>query len=153
MLPGGKSVFELANFEIRHYNHVQTYEGEGGKGTEPGIYVTSLTSVKELTNCLSGPATFMVAACATPLENGEDEFDSWYRKEHLYEISKCPGYRRSRRFMLADVAQLGPGAEQKNLKDMPAYIALVSRPYCLIAAIWCSFGGIKSEMLTRDDLA
>ncbi len=87
----------------------------------------------------------MVAACATPVENGEEDFDAWYRKEHLYEISKCPGYRRTRRFMLVDIAQVGPGAQQKGLSAMPKYIALVRRLVHLVVKF-----GVHSDSIASD---
>jgi hypothetical protein len=32
------SIFDVADFDTRYYEHVQTYEGLEGKGAEPGIH-------------------------------------------------------------------------------------------------------------------
>jgi len=106
MLPGPSHLIsDSAYMDVRQYKHLQTYEGLGGKGTE------------------AGPAKFVVAAAASPIENGDEDFDAWYRKEHLYELSKCTGYRRTRRYALVEAVQMGSTGEQKKVAEMPKYIA------------------------------
>ena len=51
----------------------------------------------------------------TPKESTDEDFDKWYREEHLADLSKCPGYVRSRRFKSVPGV---PGAE-----EAPEYIA------------------------------
>lgn len=58
----------------------------------------------------------MLAVALTPSEGTDDDFDKWYREEHLADLAKCPGYVRSRRFkQLPGI----PGAETES----PEYIA------------------------------
>ena len=40
----------------------------------------------------------MLAVGLTPPVGTEEDFDAWYRKEHLRDLAACPGYVRSRRF-------------------------------------------------------
>ncbi len=45
-----------------------------------------------------GPATLLLAVSMTPAEGTDEDFDKWYREEHLADLAKCSGYVRSRRF-------------------------------------------------------
>lgn len=50
-------------------------------------------------------------------ENPED-FDKWYREEHLDLFSKLPGYRRSLRY------RIGPKTPLTKDDDPPSYLAI-----------------------------
>lgn len=39
-----------------------------------------------------------------PGEGGDEEFDEWYRKQHMDMLSTVPGFRRSTRYKLVDEA-------------------------------------------------
>lgn len=60
----------------------------------------------------------------TPAEGTDDDFDKWYREEHCYELSKCPGYRRTRRFKLTFGRQNRLPAADKKISEPPKYLAL-----------------------------
>ena len=63
---------------------------------------------------VSGPAPLILAVGLTPPEGADADFDAWYREEHLADLSKCPGYIRSRRFKIVQ-----PGSEE----SAPKYIS------------------------------
>jgi hypothetical protein len=67
----------------------------------------------------------VIVAAATPVDY--PDFDEWYRKEHCYEVSKCPGYRRTRRYKLTYGRQDRLPAEENQLADPPKYLAMVSK--------------------------
>lgn len=37
-----------------------------------------------------------------PADGADEDFDEWYRKQHLDMLSMVPGFRRSTRYKLAD---------------------------------------------------
>jgi hypothetical protein len=67
----------------------------------------------------------VIVAAATPVDY--PDFDEWYRKEHCYEVSKCPGYRRTRRYKLTYGRQNRLPTEEKQLADPPKYLTMVSK--------------------------
>jgi len=67
----------------------------------------------------------VIVAAATPVDY--PDFDEWYRKEHCYEVSKCPGYRRTRRYKLTYARQNRLPAEENQLADPPKYLAMVGK--------------------------
>ncbi|TKA74538.1 hypothetical protein B0A49_02989 [Cryomyces minteri] len=91
ILPGTKAIFDVAEFDTRYYAHVQTFETDGAK---------------------PGAANLVISADFTPAEGGENDFDPWYRQEHLHKLAKCPGYRQTRR------------SEKKRLLEPPMFLAL-----------------------------
>ncbi|EKG18507.1 hypothetical protein MPH_04309 [Macrophomina phaseolina MS6] len=100
-LPGGRSHFELCNFDTRVYEKIQTFEGQIPK---------------------EGRAAKCIIAVALEPAEGEEadkDFDSWYRLQHLDMLSTVSGYRRSTRYKL----KLSPTAEAAG-KDLPRYLAL-----------------------------
>lgn len=46
----------------------------------------------------------------------EEDFNKWYREEHLEKVSKFPGYRRSNRYKIGPKTPL-------TLEEPPSYIA------------------------------
>ncbi|ETS88023.1 hypothetical protein PFICI_01851 [Pestalotiopsis fici W106-1] len=80
-LPETGIVYDLADFDVRYDNLIQVYDPtEKGKG-----HTKSIISVQ------------------IELKEGADaeDFDKWYREEHLLLLSKATGYLRSTRFKLA----------------------------------------------------
>lgn len=98
LLPDGASIHTLAHFDTRFYSLTQEHvrdEQESGRQmqlpdttlllTLPGLPFANLL----LAAIEPGPTVEMAAS-----------LDAWYRQEHLEQISKEPGWRRSRRYIL-----------------------------------------------------
>jgi hypothetical protein len=47
-----------------------------------------------------GPGKIVISAALSPAEGSDEDFDKWYREEHLFELSKCKGYTRTKRYNL-----------------------------------------------------
>jgi len=84
---------DVIEAEIRPYAVIQKFEGQNEKPAR-------------------GPVIVMVGM--EPKEGTDDEFDEWYRKQHLDMLSMVDGYHRSTRYKLA------PGSDPK----LPSYLAL-----------------------------
>jgi hypothetical protein len=52
----------------------------------------------------------------------DSELDEWYRGEHVAEISKCPGYKRTLRYKLATRSLLS--AFKRSFPPAPKWLAL-----------------------------
>jgi hypothetical protein len=94
----------------------------------------------------------VIVAAASPLD--PPDFDEWYRKEHCSEISKCPGYRRTRRYKLTYARQNRLPDEKKQLAEPPTYLAMVSGEPSLCCCFFFLFPllfhvGVKPAALTR----
>ena len=57
----------------------------------------------------------IISAALTPAVGTDEDFDNWYRQEHLGTVSKCSGYVRTRRYKLKTAV---------TAKDVPTYLAL-----------------------------
>ncbi|RDI79248.1 hypothetical protein Vi05172_g10704 [Venturia inaequalis] len=81
-LPDGASIHDLAHFDTRIYSFTQEYVNEE---QEPGL-----------------PFPNLLLAAMEPGRSPEmaADLDAWYRQEHLEQMSKEPGWRRSRRYNL-----------------------------------------------------
>ncbi|KAK6063489.1 putative alpha/beta hydrolase [Seiridium cupressi] len=80
LLPGTGNIYDLADFDSRFDSLIQVYDPTGkGKG-----HARSVISVQ------------------IQLKQGGDveDFDRWYREEHLGLVSKATGYLRTTRFKL-----------------------------------------------------
>ncbi|KAF2821898.1 hypothetical protein CC86DRAFT_247794, partial [Ophiobolus disseminans] len=70
-----EGIFLNARFDTRFYKEVQcfepAFESKGGK-------------------------RFLISAALEPPQGAEQDFDDWYRKEHIPVIAQAPGYVRSR---------------------------------------------------------
>lgn len=100
-LPGGRSHFELINFDARVYEKIQTFEGQIPK---------------------EGRAAKCLIAVAMEPAEGEEadkDFDAWYRLQHLDMLGTVTGYRRSTRYKL----KFSPNPEAAG-KKLPRYLAL-----------------------------
>jgi hypothetical protein len=94
----------------------------------------------------------VIVAAASPLD--PPDFDEWYRKEHCSEISKCPGYRRTRRYKLTYARQNRLPDEEKQLAEPPTYLAMVSGEPLSVVVFFFLFSllfhvGVKPAALTR----
>jgi hypothetical protein len=72
-----EGVFKQARFDTRFYSEIQSY------GKDVSV----------------GPAKLLISAALQPKDGGDEDFERWYREEHLKVLSECPGYRRSRRYV------------------------------------------------------
>jgi len=97
MLPGGGPIYDLADIDVRYYGLIQTYEPTGP--TKEGKVKLILTAGLEP----GGDIT-------------HDEFDKWYREEHLDEVAKVPGYLRGTRYKLL---YYRTNAQSRALKGLP----------------------------------
>jgi hypothetical protein len=72
-------------FDLRPYTKIQTYEGYGledKSGKERG--------------------QTLVCVAMQPAEGEEQDFEDWYRKQHLDMLAMCRGYRRTTRYKRID---------------------------------------------------
>ncbi|KAM0276540.1 hypothetical protein ACHAQH_006641 [Verticillium albo-atrum] len=111
LLPGGGPIYDLADLDVRYYNLVQVYDPTN-KG--PGHTKTILSAQVEL-----GP------------DVSPEEFDRWYREEHLEKMAQVDGFLRATRFKLAFArsnaqsrALKGLAAEGEEAPRPPTWLAL-----------------------------
>ncbi|RDW56613.1 hypothetical protein BP5796_13078 [Coleophoma crateriformis] len=76
--PSRDRIFKKAEFDTRGYELIQ-YD--------------------DATRADQAPAKFLLYAAMS--HTSDADLDAWYRGEHVAEISKCPGYRRTRRYKLS----------------------------------------------------
>ncbi|KAG9239976.1 hypothetical protein BJ878DRAFT_529093 [Calycina marina] len=98
ILPGGGPIYDLADIDVRYYSLTQTYDPKGP--TKPG-------KVKLINTAGLSPNETI----------SDNEFDNWYRQEHLDELAKVPGYLRSTRYNLQ---YYRTNAQSRALKGLPA---------------------------------
>ncbi|ROT38962.1 hypothetical protein SODALDRAFT_294125 [Sodiomyces alkalinus F11] len=80
-IPGGAAIYDVANFDVRVYNLIQVFDPtKKGKGHTKTIISAQIEP---------GP------------EVSDEEFDRWYREEHLEELCKGKGFLRTTRYKLA----------------------------------------------------
>jgi len=80
LIPNGQTWMEALEADIRPFVLLQKFEGQVPKEGPRG---------KALRTVLVEPA-----------EGGDEEFDEWYRKQHLDMLSMVNGFRRSTRYKL-----------------------------------------------------
>jgi len=108
ILPGPSNyIWDFVAYDARIYKHIQTYEPEGTK---------------------AGPANLLIAVGLTPAPGTDDDFDAFYREEHIKIVSKAAGYRRTRRYKLElDLPQPPPEISSPPTpkpQNPPVYLAL-----------------------------
>lgn len=81
----GEDVMNFIEFGPRAYEKIQTYEGYGHADDTGKQRGRSLTCV-----------------AMEPAEDGEADFEDWYRKQHLDMMSMCRGYLRTTRYKRID---------------------------------------------------
>ncbi|KAM0328744.1 hypothetical protein ACHAQA_005157 [Verticillium albo-atrum] len=105
MLPGGGPIYDLAEIDVRYYNLIQVYDPTN-KG--PGHTKTILSAQVELGPDLSA-----------------EEFDRWYREEHLEKMAQVEGFLRTTRFKLAYARS---NAQSRALKGLATAEEEAPRP-------------------------
>ncbi|KAF1988012.1 hypothetical protein K402DRAFT_374621 [Aulographum hederae CBS 113979] len=93
---GSKEVFGNGEFDSRYYGLVQTYDPNKLGEAVPPPYILTVEM--------------------SPFD--EEDFNSWYKEEHLDLLAKVPGYRRTLRFK-----HTVPN-EKMNLTTPPSYLAI-----------------------------
>jgi len=102
LLPGSKAIFDYADFDTRYYKTTQLFEPENGK---------------------PGPSDFVISAGFTPTDDAD--YEKWYREEHLNDIKKITGWRRTVRYELFfSRNNRKPAGEAKSFSDPPKYLTM-----------------------------
>ncbi|TKA74995.1 hypothetical protein B0A55_02649 [Friedmanniomyces simplex] len=70
----------------------------------------------------AGQADFVIVAAFTPTD--EEDYDNWYRQEHLKEISGITGWRKTQRYALTFARQNRKPAREKQLAEPPKFLTL-----------------------------
>ncbi|KAK4891375.1 hypothetical protein LTR27_010029 [Elasticomyces elasticus] len=100
-IPGSHAIFDFGDFDTRYYKFVQHYEAENAK---------------------SGQPNFVIAAAFTPTD--DEDYENWYRQEHLKEISGITGWRKTQRYALTFARQNRKPAAEKELDEPPKFLTL-----------------------------
>jgi hypothetical protein len=119
-LPGSHQIIDFADFDTRFYKAVQLYEPENAKPGEDRDRVKELLTADHFGT--GKQPDFVIMAGFTPAD--DRDYDDWYRKEHLKEISGITGWRRTSRYELSTAV---------TVTDSPKYLTLVRGP------VLCSF--------------
>lgn len=115
-LQGSHDMFDYGFFDTRFYKTVQVYEREDSKsGTERAIPAFD----RQLTSRSDQP-DFLLSTEMLPAD--EQDFEKWYRQEHLVDGSKISGWRRTERYELFNALRT---------EDAPKYLTLVSSDACV----------------------
>jgi hypothetical protein len=64
--------------------------------------------------------TFHFMVFSNPVEGREDDFNTWYDKEHLDDLLAIDGFKAAQRYRLA---ALGPGQEEPTYRYAAVYEA------------------------------
>lgn len=64
-------------------------------------------------------------AAFTPKD--EQDYERWYREEHLQDCAKVPGWQRTARYALTFARNNRRPAEENQLPSPPKFLTLVSR--------------------------
>ncbi|KAK5717026.1 hypothetical protein LTR17_016168 [Elasticomyces elasticus] len=100
-IPGSHAIFDFGDFDTRYYKFVQHYEAENAK---------------------SGQPNFVIAAAFTPTD--DEDYENWYRQEHLKEISGITGWRKTQRYALTFARQNRKPVAEKELDEPPKFLTL-----------------------------
>lgn len=65
----------------------------------------------------------MISAGFTPAD--DEDYESWYRQEHLKEVSGITGWRRTERYALTFARQNRKPAHEKQIPEPPKFLTLV----------------------------
>jgi len=95
LFPKRKENRENGEFDARNYKLIQDYDPDRrGESAPPSILTVEMQPVDE------------------------EDYDRWYREEHLDMLHKLPGYRRGARYVL------GPHTGLMQVGDPPKYLAI-----------------------------
>jgi hypothetical protein len=73
----------------------------------------------------AGQSDFLVSAAFTPAD--DQDYDNWYRQEHLFDVAKIPGCMRSERFEIIPSQGLREATIDSGAGEPPKFLTLVSR--------------------------
>ncbi|KAH8598240.1 hypothetical protein B0O99DRAFT_616233 [Bisporella sp. PMI_857] len=129
LLPGGGPIYDLVDIDVRYYGLIQKYDPNGP--TKEGKVKTVMT------------------AGLTPNDNISDqEFDDWYRTEHLPALATVPSYLRTTRYKLL---YYRTNTQSRTLKGLPARAAdlAVKEPPKFFAIHEFDIDDIKMDTLNK----
>ncbi|KIW12294.1 hypothetical protein PV08_09571 [Exophiala spinifera] len=94
MWPAQKPTSEIGDFDGRNYRLIQEYDpNKIGDSAPPYLLTVEME----------------------PTPENEEDFDRWYREEHLDLLSRLPGYRRSLRYVLGPKMPITEGDPSRYL--------------------------------------
>lgn len=111
---GTKHIGENGDFDARNYELIQVYDPSGignGMRTSRQILLERLAHQD-----LDKPAPQVLTVEMYPQD--PDDFDKWYRQEHLDKMFKVPGFLRALRY------KIGPRTPLTKSEDPPTYLAI-----------------------------
>lgn len=108
MLPDGGPSQKFVDFDTRFYQRVQVLESRGESGVDSDTAKRCIGKVVKST-------------AIQPAQGTEEEFDQWYRDEHLEQVSQMPGWRKSTRYELIFKVQ---SKDDEIKEEAPKYLAL-----------------------------
>ncbi|KAI1628309.1 hypothetical protein EDD37DRAFT_678474 [Exophiala viscosa] len=118
----GKEPISCAEWDSRVYKLVQDFDPKGAGYSESIALICVLIISSSLLKLfppswrgLEAPAPFILSVQMEP--NDDDDYDKFYRDEHLYMLSKVPGYRRSQRYQLVS-------SDHLSLSSVPRFMAI-----------------------------
>lgn len=78
----------------------------------------------------------MISAGFTPAD--DEDYDKWYRQEHLKDVSGITGWRKTERYALTFARQNRKSTDDKQIAEPPKFLTLVCR-----SSVWrCRVVGI-----------
>ncbi|CAK7215426.1 hypothetical protein SCUCBS95973_002468 [Sporothrix curviconia] len=96
-LPGNGPIHRFADFDARFLKHVETWSSP---------------------DAADGRTATLVSEAIEPAADlGADAFNEWFRSEHIQEVAKLPGWRRTSRFEMVF---------KKQNKDDPTSAAIIT---------------------------
>ncbi|RDW68493.1 dimeric alpha+beta barrel [Coleophoma crateriformis] len=131
LLPGGGPIYDLADIDVRYYGLIQVFDP-----TKLGAGKTKF---------------IMTAAMETGDGLTDEEFDDWYRKEHLGQLSHVPGYVRTTRYKLLYYRTNAQSRELKGLPPRDADIATEAPPTWLAIHEFDSVGVDQKKIMALAD--
>jgi hypothetical protein len=103
-------MFDYAFFDTRFYRLVQSMT----RDDDPACRYHYRATSSEPDLCVTDPADFCLSTEMTPGDT--QEYENWYRQEHLEDVSKIKGWRRTERYELV---------EAFRAPDAPTHLTLV----------------------------
>ncbi|KAG9193724.1 hypothetical protein G6011_03759 [Alternaria panax] len=104
-----ENVYKNTRFDIRFYEQVQVAEGPSPSSSSS-----------------SSPPKFLISAALDPPRDAAstDDFDAWYRQEHIPMLQRAPGFVRSRRFKLSTATVIDEFKVGDVTGEAPRFLAL-----------------------------
>jgi hypothetical protein len=104
LLPNGGPWHDALEIDTRAFVLLQKFEGQipkDGKYVSHALHTFFFRTGSSQSPKTTGPRGKALRTVLVEPGNDED-FDDWYRKQHLDMLSMVPGFRRSTRYKLAD---------------------------------------------------